>query len=41
MYKIIFYKNARGEEPVLEYIKDLSEQKWNSSRVSVHKTSGR
>lgn len=37
MYKIIFYKNARGEEPVLEYIKDLSEQENKEARIKLKK----
>ncbi len=33
MYKIFFYKNKNGTEPVLEYLKKLRESKSKDSRI--------
>lgn len=37
MYEIIFYKNRRGIEPALEYIKELAQRTDKDSRIKLHK----
>ncbi len=37
MYKINFYKDKKGNEPVAEYIKDLSTKKDKDSRIKLNK----
>lgn len=37
MYKVIFYKNKKGEEPVLNYLKELSSKKGKESRIRLNK----
>lgn len=39
MYQIYFYKDKRGEEPVLDYLKELSQQKGKDSRIRLNKIS--
>ena len=29
MYKIIFYRDRKGEEPVIEYMDALEAEKWS------------
>lgn len=36
-YKIYFYKNSNGEQPVLEYLKKLKSQNTKSSRLNLNK----
>ncbi len=37
MYEIYFYKDRSGKEPVLEYLKELSQKKDKSSRIKFDK----
>lgn len=37
MHEIIFYKNAKGKEPVLEYMQELNENSGKDSRVKLNK----
>lgn len=37
MHEIIFYKNKKGEEPVLEYMQELSERGGKDSRIKLNK----
>lgn len=37
MYQIIFYRDARGHEPVYEHLKELSERTDKSSRIRRNK----
>ncbi len=37
MHEIIFYKNKKGEEPVLEYMQELSESGGKDSRIKLNK----
>lgn len=37
MHEIIFYKNKKGEEPVLEYMQELSEGGGKDSRIKLNK----
>lgn len=37
MHEIIFYKNAKGKEPVLEYMQVLSENSSKDSRIKLNK----
>ena len=37
MYEIRFYKDAKGREPVLEYLKSLLKKKDKSSRIKANK----
>jgi len=37
MHEIIFYKNAKGKEPVLEYMQELSENSSKDSRIKLNK----
>lgn len=37
MYKIIFYKNKSGKEPVKEYISDLMAQQGKDSKIRIKK----
>ena len=37
MYKIHFYKDRNGNEPVLEYVNMLSEKKDKDSRIKLNK----
>ncbi len=39
MYQIYFYKDKRGKEPVLDYLKELSQQKGKDSRIRLNKIS--
>ena len=38
MYKIYFYKEKNGKEPVAEYIAGLAEKKDKDSRIKLNKT---
>lgn len=37
MYKIIFYRDKNGREPVVEYIEELSSRKDKDSRIKRNK----
>ena len=37
MYKIRFYKDSRGREPVFDYIKTLKQRKDKDSRIKLNK----
>ena len=37
MYKIYFYKDKNGEEPVLDYLKELAAKKDKDSRIKANK----
>lgn len=37
MHEIIFYKNAKGKQPVLEYMQALSERNGKDSRIKLNK----
>ena len=37
MYKIFFYKDKNGNEPVLEYLRELSNKKDKDSRIKATK----
>lgn len=37
MYEIIFYKDKKGKEPILEYIQELDSCKDKDSRIKVNK----
>ena len=37
MYEIYFYRDKNGNEPVLEYIRKLSQQKSKDSRIKLNK----
>ena len=37
MYKIFFYQDGRGKEPVYEYLKLLSKRKDKDSRIKLNK----
>lgn len=37
MYKIYFYKNSNGEQPVLNFIRELKSQNTKSSRINLNK----
>jgi phage-related protein len=37
LYKIFFYQDGRGKEPVYEYLKALSERKDKDSRIKLNK----
>ena len=37
MYEIHFYKDKNGQEPVLNYIKDLKNHKDKDSRIKLNK----
>lgn len=37
MYKIYFYKDRRGKEPVLDYIKELEKNNSKDSRIKYNK----
>ena len=37
MHDIYFYRNPRGEEPVLDYIKALKQRQDKDSRIKLHK----
>lgn len=37
MYKILFYKDKNGKEPVLEYMQELANQNTKDARVKLHK----
>ena len=37
MYKIIFYRDKNGNEPVFEYMKKLSKKKDKDSRINLNK----
>ena len=37
MYEIIFYKDRRGKEPALDYIKRLAQRTDKDSRIKLHK----
>lgn len=37
MYNIYFYKDKKGEEPVLEYMRKLANQKGKDSRIKLNK----
>lgn len=37
MYKIYFYKDKSGNEPVLDYLKELSQKKDKDSRIKLNK----
>ena len=36
-YKVYFYKNSNGEQPVLEYLKKLKAQNTKSIRLNLNK----
>ena len=37
LYKIYFYRNRNGNQPVLEHIKNLAEKKDKNSRIQLNK----
>ena len=37
MHEIIFYKDTKGKEPVLEYMQELSESNCKDSRIKLNK----
>ena len=37
MHKIHFYKNAKGEIPVFDYLQELCGKKDKNSRIKVNK----
>lgn len=37
MHKIYFYKDSNGNEPVLDYLKELSSAKGKDSRIKLNK----
>ena len=37
MHKIHFYRDRNGKEPVLEYLRELSQKKDKDSRIKAHK----
>lgn len=37
MHEIIFYKNSKGKEPILEYMQELSQNSSKDSRVKLNK----
>jgi phage-related protein len=37
MYKINFYKDEQGKEPIKEYLKDLSQRTDKNSRINHNK----
>ena len=37
MHEIIFYKNTKGKQPVLEYMQELSESNGKDSRIKLNK----
>lgn len=37
IYKIYFYKNSNGEQPVLEYLNKLKKQNSKNSRLNLNK----
>lgn len=37
MHEIIFYKDTKGKEPVLEYMQELSESNSKDSRIKLNK----
>ena len=37
MYKIVFYRDRKGNEPVLDYVRDLSGRKDKDSRIKFNK----
>ena len=37
MYKIYFYKNINGEQPVLNYLRELKNQNTKNSRINLNK----
>lgn len=37
MHKIYFYKDAKGNEPVLDYIKELAAKRDKDSRIKLNK----
>ena len=37
MHKIIFYKTVRGEEPVLDYMRELQKRNDKDSRIKLGK----
>ena len=37
MYEIVFYRNKKGKEPVLEYIQELARRSDKNSRIKANK----
>ncbi|MBQ3029055.1 MAG: type II toxin-antitoxin system RelE/ParE family toxin [Lachnospiraceae bacterium] len=37
MHEIIFYKNTKGKQPVLEYMQELSKSNGKDSRIKLNK----
>ena len=37
MHKIVFYRDRKGNEPVLDYVRELSEKKDKDSRIKFNK----
>jgi phage-related protein len=37
VFEVVFYKNRKGREPVLEYIQELDRRKDKDSRIKVNK----
>ncbi|HBU13268.1 MAG TPA: hypothetical protein DEB31_11305 [Clostridiales bacterium] len=37
MYQVIFYKDRNGNEPVLEYIRELEKQRGKDARIKLNK----
>jgi phage-related protein len=37
VYKVIFYQDRNGKQPVLEYIKDLANKQDKNSRIKANK----
>ncbi len=37
MHEIVFYKNTKGKQPVLEYMQELSESNTKDNRIKLNK----
>ncbi len=37
MYKIYFYKDSKGNQPVLQYLQELASKKGKDSRIKLNK----
>jgi len=37
LYRIIFYKDSKGNQPVYEYLKELAGKKDKDSRIKLEK----
>ena len=38
MHNVLFYKNARGVEPVAEYVRELAAKSDKDSRIKLNKS---